>query len=296
MKVGPWIEAMRLRTLPVSLAGVVAALGYSRLFGCTDVTVFILCLLFALCAQIASNFANEYFDYKAGIDKPGRQGPRRGVTEGDITPQAMRNALTVTLGAASLIGISLIFWGGLIIILPGILIILGVLMYSTGPFPLSHRCLGEIAVICFFGLAPVCLTFYLMAGYVDTYVLAGSISIGLMGANVLLVNNIRDINDDLSVGKHTLPSTLGRRTGSFLYLFNGWLAVWLMGSVWLWIGNGWTLVPALYLFAHTCLWYRIDTLSRRAMKDATQAHKLNPCLGMTAVAMAVYAILFAVAA
>ena len=236
-----WIEAMRLRTLPVSLAGVVAALGYALMFNTPDWGIFVLCLLFALLAQISSNFANEYFDYKDGLDRVGRDGPRRGVTEGDITPRAMRNAAFGTLAAACFIGLTFVIRGGWPMLVYGVLIALGAMAYSAGPFPLSRHCLGEVAVIAFFGLAPVMLTFYLMAGYVDTYVVAGSIAIGLMGANVLLVNNIRDINDDRSVGKHTLVTVIGRRAGSFLYLANGWIAVWLTGSAWMYLGGCWSV-------------------------------------------------------
>lgn len=301
MNVRAWIEAMRLRTLPVSIAGVVAALGYARLLEHANVTVFILCILFAVLAQIASNFANEYYDFKAGRDIPGRQGPRRGVTEGDITPEAMKRATLATLAAACAVGLSLFFWGGWVILVFGIIIVLGVFAYSAGPFPLSSNGLGEVAVIAFFGVAPVCLTFFLMCGYVDTYVVAGSIAIGLMGANVLLVNNIRDEADDRAVRKNTIVVLLGRRTGSFFYLVNGWVAVWLMGSAWMYIGRQWWIVPAVYLFVHTLVWYRIDTLSRklmvsrRATSDSGKS-PLNPFLGMTACLMAVYALLFAIAA
>ena len=290
-----WIEAMRLRTLPVSVAGVVAALGYVRLLDTPNATVFLLCLLFAVLAQIASNFANEYFDFKAGLDRPGREGPRRGVTEGDISPVAMKKAAVGTLMLASLIGLLLIHWGGWIVLFVGIIIVLGALAYSAGPFPLSRHGLGEVAVILFFGVAPVSLTFYLMTGYIDMYVWAGSIAIGLMGANVLLVNNIRDINDDRNVGKRTFVVVFGRRAGSFFYLFNGWLAAWLMGSVWLWIGGVWLIVPSLYVIVHTIMWYRIDSLSRIAMKKPTEAGALNPFLGMTAVLMCLYALLFTIA-
>lgn len=77
---------MRLRTLPVSLAGVIYAAGLGLATWHFSLIPALLCLLFALLAQIASNFANEYFDYRDGLDRPGREGPRRGVTEGDITP------------------------------------------------------------------------------------------------------------------------------------------------------------------------------------------------------------------
>lgn len=296
MKIRAWIEAMRLRTLPVSVAGVVGALGYARLLAHPDMLIFVLCLLFALLAQIASNFANEYFDYKAGVDRPGRYGPRRGVTEGDISPRAMRNAAFGRLCDACIIGLLFVVRGGWPIFICGVIIVLGALAYSAGPFPLSRRCLGEVAVIVFFGLAPVCLTFYLMTGYIDNYVWAGGLAIGLMGANVLLVNNIRDISDDRASGKHTLVTVFGRRFGSFLYLFNGWMAVYLTGSVWLWIGGAWLVVPAVWLVAHTVLWYYVDSLSRKAAQEADTATRLNPCLGLTATLMALYSIAFAIAA
>ncbi len=276
-----WIEAMRLRTLPVSLAGVFAALAYARMFDAIDVTVFILCLIFAVLAQIASNFGNEYYDFKRGFDKVGRDGPRRGVTEGDITPKAMKTATFVTLALACLVGLSLVFWGGWWLIVAGILIALGVLAYSTGPFPLSHHGLGEIAVIFFFGIVPVNLTFYVMSGYFDSLVMLGSVSIGLMGANVLLVNNIRDIEDDRSVGKHTLPVKIGKRPASLLYLLNGWAAAYLMGSAWYILGN--FIVPGVYIVLHTFLWYLLTQRTGRA---------LNPLLGMTACLMFAYAVGF----
>lgn len=283
MDIKAWIEAMRLRTLPVSVAGVIAAVGFGRLYGKVNWTVALLCLVFAVLAQIASNFANEYFDYRAGLDRVGRDGPRRGVTEGDITPRAMLTATLLTLGIACAIGLTLTLWGGWRLIPFGIIIALGVLAYSTGPFPLSHYGLGEVAVIAFFGIAPIMLTFYIMSGWIDIHVLGGAIGIGLMGANVLLVNNMRDINDDRAVGKHTLVVLLGRRFGSFLYLVNGWVAVWLMGSSWMWIGGWWLIVPGAYLVLHTILWYNVDRLRGRAM---------NPLLGMTACLMLAYCIMF----
>ena len=276
-----WIEAMRLRTLPVSLAGVVAALAYGRFYHSVNALVFVLCLVFAVLAQIASNFGNEYYDFKRGFDKVGRDGPRRGVTEGDITPGAMKTATFTTLGLACIVGLSLVFWGGWWLIAAGILIALGVLAYSTGPFPLSHHGLGEVAVIFFFGIVPVNLTFYVMSGYFDTLVLLGSISIGLMGANVLLVNNIRDIDDDRAVGKHTLAVLTGKRFTSLLYLLNGWAAAYLMGSAWYIVGS--FFVPGVYIVLHTLLWYQVTRRTGRA---------LNPLLGMTACLMFAYALAF----
>ena len=151
---------MRLRTLPVSLAGVILAIGFAIAQGEYEMTPAWLCLVFALLAQIASNFANEYYDYKSGLDKKGRVGPRRGVTEGDITPQAMKIATYATLAAACVVGCLLINWSGWWLIGVGVLIAIGVIAYSSGPYPLSRHGLGEVAVLFFFGVIPVNFTYY----------------------------------------------------------------------------------------------------------------------------------------
>lgn len=281
-----WIEAMRLRTLPVSVSGVIAALAYAIMGGTFKAAPAILCLIFAVLAQIASNFANEYYDFRAGLDAPGREGPRRGVTEGDITPHAMLVATFGTLGLACLVGLSLIYWGGWWLIAAGITIAVGVLIYSTGPYPLSHHALGELAVIAFFGIIPVNLTFYLQSGVWDMTVFFGSLSIGLMGANVLIINNYRDLEDDRSVGKTTLAVLVGRPVTSFLYLMNGWVAIALVTPVWSVIGGlGWC-VPVIYATVHTFLWFCMG--SRRGAK-------LTPLLGGTAMLMLFYSIGFIIA-
>lgn len=282
-----WIEAMRLRTLPVSVSGVIAACGYSILGGCFRWVPALLCLIFAILAQISSNFANEYYDYKAGLDKPGRVGPRRGVTEGDITPSAMKAATFVTLGLACAVGCSLIYWGGWWLIAVGAFIAIGVLAYSTGPYPLSHHALGEAAVIFFFGIIPVNFTFYLQAGTFDLSVAVGSVAVGLLGSNILLVNNYRDKDDDEAVGKRTFAVKFGRTAASSWYLVNGFLAVILMLPVWMVMPSLWLFVPLVFLALHTFLWFRLCRL---------RGTVLNPMLGLTAIGMLFYCTGFLLAA
>ena len=98
-----WIEAMRLRTLPVSISGVLAGIACAMMGIDFSLVPALLCLLFAILAQIASNFANEYYDFKKGVDRKGREGFRRGVTEGDISPAAMKYATFGTLAAAAVV-------------------------------------------------------------------------------------------------------------------------------------------------------------------------------------------------
>lgn len=283
-KAACWIEAMRLRTLPVSLAGVIYAIGLGLTTWHFRPVPAILCLVFALLAQIASNFANEYYDFKRGFDRVGREGPRRGVTEGDITPAAMKCATFATLGVACAVGCVLVaLYGQWWMYVAGILIALGVMAYSTGPYPLSHHGLGEIAVICFFGIVPVCLTYMLMDGPWGWWLFAAAAGIGLMGANVLIVNNYRDVEDDRHVGKHTLAVILGRRAVRAIYFANGILALLLTLPAWLASSRLWWLVPGLYLVGHIALWLRLGRLD---------GAKLNPQLGMTAVLMLIYSLGF----
>ena len=282
-----WIEAMRLRTLPVSLAGVIMAWGFNFLNDNFNFTPAILCLLFALLAQISSNFANEYYDFKSGLDRKGREGPRRGVTEGDITPGAMKAATYGTLALACVIGCSLIYYGGWWLLPIGIIIALGAMAYSAGPYPLSRHGLGEVAVLFFFGIIPVTLTYYVQSLEWNIDVLLASIAVGLMGANVLIVNNYRDHDDDKSVNKRTLAVIFGRRAVSNLYLFNGYIAVAVMTSTWLSLSLWALAIPVIYLTAHTTIWCQ---LGRRT------GSSINPLLGMTAMTMAAYSLAFAIIA
>lgn len=283
MKTAPWIEAMRPRTLPVSAAGVIVAAGYGVMFQCIKWLPALLCLIFALLAQIASNFANEYYDYRAGLDKPGRVGPRRGVTEGDITPEAMKRATFLTLGVASLIGLSLIYWGGWWLIAAGVAIAIGALAYSAGPYPLSRHALGELTVILFFGVVPVNLTFYIFNGGFDLSVACGSVAVGLMSANILLVNNYRDADDDREVGKHTLATKFGRATASTLYLIFGYAAIALFAPLFIELPVIFWVIPTLYLLIHTTLWIAILRVN---------GSRLNPMLGLTACNLLLFSLLF----
>lgn len=278
-----WIEAMRLRTLPVSVAGVIAGVAYGATYVPVRWGAAAACLAFAVLAQIASNFANEYFDYRDGLDRPGREGPRRGVTEGDISPRAMLTATLLTLGLACACGCVLIVYSGWWLIIAGAVIALAALAYSAGPWPLSRHGLGEVMVILFFGVVPVMFSCYLQCGKWPAQTLLGSIAIGLMGANVLLVNNYRDIADDRAVGKTTLSVLIGPHATLALYFLNGAAAYALICGVWSQLNL--PAVPVVYLIAHLILFIMLIRHSGRA---------LNPLLGLTAMLMLLYSITFAI--
>lgn len=275
---------MRLRTLPVSLAGVAYAAGLGLATWRFSLMPCLLALVFALLAQIASNFANEYFDYRAGLDRAGREGPRRGVTEGDITPRAMLAATIATLAVACGAGVALVaLWGEWWMYLVGVLTAAGVFAYSAGPYPLSHHGLGEVAVVCFFGVVPVCLTYMLMGGPWGWWLLAASVGIGLMGANVLIVNNYRDREDDLAVGKRTLAVRYGLLPVAALYIANGFMAVILTLPAWVAIGRLTWIAPLVYIILHLMLSRQLAVRRGRT---------LTPVLGMTAMLMFAYTLTF----
>lgn len=277
MKIKPWIEAMRLRTLPVSVAGVIAAAGCAAHYGSFKPVPWTICLLFAVMAQIVSNFANEYFDFRNGLDQRGRDGFRRGVTEGDISPNAMRNATFGLLAAACAVGCSLICWGGWWLMIVGIAIALFAIAYSAGPYPLSHHGLGDIAVVVFFGIVPVVMTTYLQTGSWDMLqvTLPVSIAIGLMGTNVLIVNNYRDMDEDKAVGKRTTVVIFGRKKMATVYLINGFVALLLIEYATITtVPMLWQLGMLLYINVHYLLWMSLRSGSGK---------QLNPLLGKTAM-------------
>lgn len=306
MNRNPWIEAMRLRTLPVSASGVViaVALAYYKSGSELRVVPAMLCLVFALLAQVVSNFANEYYDYVAGIDKKGREGFRRGVTEGDITPGALKRATYGTLAVACAVGCGLIPYGGWWLIPVGLIIALGALAYSTGPYPLSRHGFGELAVFIFYGLIPVNFTYYLTSGRWDALAVLASIAIGLMGVNVLLVNNIRDEGDDREAGKRTSVVIFGRRPALMAYALNGVSAMAFLTPIWLslafvlFINNqastpfSLRVVKAAAVFLPAFIYLIMHTATTLRLKRGT-GHELNPVLGATARNMLIFTLLFA---
>lgn len=285
-----WVEATRPRTLPVSVAGVMGGLACALAYGSFRLLPLLVCLVFAVLAQIVSNFANEYFDYKDGIDRPGRDGFRRGVTEGDISPSAMKRAVFILLAAACAIGSTLVIWGGWWLILVGVAIALFALAYSAGPFPLSRIGLGDVAVVLFYGVVPVLFTCYVITGSLDNMRLTVPVglALGLLADDVLIVNNYRDLEDDRSAGKLTTVVIFGRRLMLAIYAVNFTMALVVIAIFFLvcrsplWL-IAWAALEALY----------ISLVSRIR---GSRGSALNPMLRLTALLMLLTCALMIVAA
>jgi 1,4-dihydroxy-2-naphthoate octaprenyltransferase len=206
-----WLLAARPATLPAAvvpvLVGTAAALRGSHEF---HERTFILTLLAALLIQIGTNFANDVFDFRRGADTAERLGPLRVTQGGLVTPRQVVIATCVTFGLALLIGIYLVAVGGWPILAIGVVCVLAGVLYTGGPWPFGYHGLGDLVCFLTFGVLAVVGTAYLQWPVIDALVLWSSIPVGCLVTAILIVNNLRDIDTDRRVGKHTLAVILGR--------------------------------------------------------------------------------------
>lgn len=227
-RIQAWLEAARPKTLPASFSPVLVGCALAYRDGVFKLVPAILCVLVALLAQIASNFANDYFDFKKGADKEDRLGPERAVASGWITPKAMLWGTFITLGLSCLCGCFLLFFAGWELIGVGIAIAICVLAYSAGPFPLAYNGLGDVCVLLFYGVIPVCFTYYIQTLSFSLLSFLLSVALGLLSVNILVVNNYRDYVQDKAARKRTTIVLFGRRFGRVFYILNECVAFLLV--------------------------------------------------------------------
>jgi 1,4-dihydroxy-2-naphthoate octaprenyltransferase len=281
-----WLLAARPKTL--SGAAVPVMIGVTLAWvdapeygdGVFSWTAAILCLLFAFIMQVDANFINDFFDYVRGNDDAAtRLGPLRACTQGWVKADSMKRAIATTTVVACLVGLPLIYYGGLEMVLIGILCVVFCFLYTTH---LSYVGMGDVLVLLFFGIVPVTMTYYVQLHTVTPQVLAASVACGLVIDGLLVVNNYRDRDNDLADGKRTLVVAIGAGASEQLYLGLGIAAVMLGTAFWM---NGHpiaTLLPLLYLVLHVYTWLK--------MKRINHGRKLNTCLGETARNILVYGI------
>lgn len=206
-----WAEAARVRTLPASVAPVLIGMVLAYGDGLGHLPAALAALLGALLIQIGTNYANDYFDWVKGADTAERQGPRRAVQAGLISPRAMRRATILVFGLAVLVGLYLVARGGWPIVVVGVASILCGVFYTGGPFPLGYRGLGDLFVLAFFGPVAVAGTYYVQALALDWRPVMAGLGPGLIAVAILAVNNLRDRETDAKAGKRTLAVRLGVR-------------------------------------------------------------------------------------
>jgi 1,4-dihydroxy-2-naphthoate octaprenyltransferase len=282
-----WILASRPRTLTAAAAPVLLGTGLAMGNGAFRLWPAAAALLGALLIQIGTNLANDYYDHKRGGDTEERVGPVRVTQAGLLPPSAVRNGAFGVLGLALFVGLYLVSVGGLPILLLGLASLVCAIAYTGGPFPLAYLGLGDVFVFIFFGLVAVGGTYWVQAlAYAPELLLAGS-GMGAMATAILVVNNLRDIRTDESVGKRTLAVRIGPSATKaeyvLLVLFS--LMVPVLGiAVFQW--GTWTLLTLLaavpLLKPASAIW---------TFSPESDPRKLIPPLGGTALAAGLYGLL-----
>lgn len=211
-----WLLAIRPKTLPAGALPVIVASSLAYHDGVFQPLPAFIALLCAIMIQILTNFINEVYDYRKGADTKERLGPTRTVASGIISEQKMVKASVLVAVLTFVLGMVLVYVAGMPILMIGLVSLLMAWAYTGGPFPLAYKGLGEIFVILFFGVAAVCGTYYAQSGVWSLSSLWVAFSLGLLSANLLSVNNIRDIETDVKAQKRTMATRLGRNNAELL--------------------------------------------------------------------------------
>lgn len=217
VKLGSWVSAARLRTLPLSVSGIIVGTTIAAQQGYFNIVVFSLALGTTLGLQILSNFANDYGDGVKGTDNEDRVGPARALQSGLISRREMKQGIVLTAAATLILALLLIYtaFGGenflyaIIFFFLGLGAIAAAIKYTVGNNAYGYRGMGDIFVFLFFGLVAVFGSYFLYAMQFDWKVFLPAAAIGFLSAGVLNLNNMRDRASDKKAGKNTLVVLLG---------------------------------------------------------------------------------------
>jgi 1,4-dihydroxy-2-naphthoate octaprenyltransferase len=280
-----WLLAIRPKTLPAAIAPVLMGTAMAFGDGVAHWPSAFWALFGALTIQIGTNFANDYFDFKKGVDQSDRIGPTRVTQAGLIKPGVVMTAFIVSFIFSGIACYYLTLRGGWPILLIGISGILSGILYTAGRFSLGSLGLGELFVFVFFGPVAVGGTYYVQSLEINPAVILAGVAPGFLSMAILIVNNLRDIQHDQRAGKKTLAVRWGREFAQQLFLF----AV-LAGG----------LTPVLiytitrdYLFSLTAV--AVVFLAIPTIQDVlttSDGPSLNNALASTGKLLLVYSILF----
>lgn len=292
------LEAWILAARPKTLAGAAVPVMIGVALALKDTTVerfqlipAVLCFLFAFLMQIDSNFINDYFDcVKGNDDVSTRLGPKRACAEGWITLPVMRRGLVATSATACIVGLPLIWYGGWEMVIVGALCVAFAFLYTTF---FSYKGLGDILVLVFFGIVPVCFTYYVIMPKdlqaIPWYVLTASVGCGFIIDTLLCINNFRDRHNDERDGKKTLIVRLGEKNGARLYDAVGYAGALI------------TVITIMQICKHpqiacACIFpflYYVykHSQSYDKLKEIWNGRELNNVLGMTARDMFIYGLM-----
>lgn len=256
-----WLRIIRPQTLFASLCPVLVVLICMG----SPITwpTALLTIACSLSLQVLSNLINDYYDFRRGTDKQGRVGFRRALAEGEVTESQMRKACLLTLTISLITGLYLVIVGGWVILAIGLTALLFAWLYTATSHSLSYLGIADIFVFLYYGVIASCGTYYLQTNQFSWSVFFAGGVCGLISMCVLLINNLRDMDDDRRVGKRTLPVRFGRKAGLGLM----GVVVMLM-PVMAYLAYGWSLAM-LVIVPGILLW--------RAVSKA-EAAAFNRCL------------------
>ncbi|MEX0600610.1 MAG: 1,4-dihydroxy-2-naphthoate polyprenyltransferase, partial [Rhodothermales bacterium] len=286
MPSGPalWVMAARPKTLWAAVAPVLLGTAFAVEAGGFHAVAALSALMAAVLIQVGTNFSNDYHDYVKGADTKDRKGPTRVTQAGLIRPEAVRRAAVVTFGLAFAAGLYLIARGGWPILVIGVASILFGVLYTAGRYSLAYLGLADLFVLVFFGPIAVAGTYYVQALDVTPVVVLAGFGPGFLATAILLVNNVRDVDEDRAAGKKTLVVRWGRPAGVALYggcIAGAALVVLVTALV---VENHWPAVAAVGVVP-------FGARVMRRLRDERDARALNPLLGTTSKLLLVYCIL-----
>jgi 1,4-dihydroxy-2-naphthoate octaprenyltransferase len=272
---GAWLLAIRPRTLPAAVAPVVLGTALAGVAGVFSLFPALAALAGALLIQIATNLANDYFDFVKGTDTEDRIGPVRVVQAGLISPAAVWRATILVLGMAVVVGTYLVWVGGMPILVIGLLSLMFAVAYTGGPFPLAYHGLGDLFAFVFFGPVAVAGTVWVQGRIFEPEFVVAGAGVGALVTAILVVNNLRDRDTDLVAGKRTTAVRFGvpATRGFYAALLLGAALVPVVGVV----AFGWSSWTLVSLLAFVRGWAPM-----RAVFTFEDPRELLPALGGTA--------------
>ena len=212
-----WFLATRPKTLSAGVAPVIVGLCLANPYTSVSNLYALITIICSLLIQIGTNYANDYYDFKKGADTSLRKGPMRMAQSGHINPTHLKWGSIGVFAMAFLLGLALVYKGGLPILAIGIISIICGFLYTAGPLALAYIGLGDIFALIFFGPVAVGGTYYIQMGSISWPVIIVGLGIGLLSTALISVNNIRDFEEDTHSNKKTLIVRFGKNFGYFEY-------------------------------------------------------------------------------
>jgi 1,4-dihydroxy-2-naphthoate octaprenyltransferase len=283
-KIDSWIIASRPRTLLAAFVPVMVGSAVAFNEGKLNIIFSLAALICSVLIQVGTNFTNDLYDFLNGADTVKRKGPRRVLASGLISVNEMKAAVIITFLTSFLIGLYLVYHGGFVILVIGVLSIIAGFAYTAGPYPLAYNALGDIFVFMFFGIVGTVGTYFLHTQNLSIISFISSVPVGALVTNILVVNNYRDVDEDKATGKRTLAVKFGKNFTRYQFIFL--------------IAISFIVPLLLFVFFNASIFIFLPYLTLPiAYKAITMIYtltgiELNKTLELTAKLSAIYGLLF----